>query len=303
MLLLCGGTGELGGRIASRLAAHQIPFRTLVRRSSDASRLSGLGAQVAVGDLTDRESLDGALVGVRTVVTTANAIGRLLAGGKDGSIDAVDRQGNRNLVQAAEDADVERFVFVSMAGLTDDSVRRAPLAAAKRHTEQLLRASTVRPVIVRPDKLQEIWLMPVTGIDPAKRRAVIFGRGRARETYAAMDDVAEACVRVSQMSDPPAELDFGGPDELTRHEVVDLFERAFGIHFRRLSVPRAALALAAHGLRRVKPEIASVLGMALSADIDGSHVDAEPLRQLGIQPRSAAEFIASLAARPRAHRP
>jgi len=79
-LLLCGATGDLGGRIAARLVERRIPFRALVRPRSDAAALRSSGVEVSVGDLTDPAGLDRALDGVRTVVTTANGMGRNLAG-------------------------------------------------------------------------------------------------------------------------------------------------------------------------------------------------------------------------------
>ena len=293
-LLLCGATGDLGGRIAVRLAERRVPFRALVRPGRDTAALRALGVELSVGDLTDPPSLDRALAGVRTVVTTANAIGRRLAGAKDVSIDRVDRDGNGALIRAAGAAGVDRFVFVSALGMTDAMVGLVPFFAAKRTTERLLQASPLRSVIVRPAAFQEVWLGPETGIRPEKRRAVIYGRGRRPVPYVAEDDVAEACVRLATMDDPPESLDFGGPEALTRHEVVDAFERAVGARFRRIVVPRPVLALGARALRRRQPELASILGIALSMD-EGSDPGAEPLRPLDIEPRPASDYIAAKA--------
>ncbi len=79
-IVLCGATGDLGGRIAVRLAERRIPFRALVRPHSDTTALRAAGVELSVGDLTDPPGLDRALAGVRTVVTTANGIGRSLPG-------------------------------------------------------------------------------------------------------------------------------------------------------------------------------------------------------------------------------
>lgn len=293
-VLLCGGTGQLGGAIARRLAARGAPFRALVRPTSDAAPLRALGADIHAGDLTDRAGLDRALHCVDVVVTTANAIGRIMDGAKDLSIDAVDRDGNADLVQAAEAAGVLRFVYVSLAGLNDAMVARAPFAAAKRQTEELVAASPMHSVIVRPAAFQEVWLAADTGIDPAKRRAVIFGQGRTPVSYIAVDDVAEACVRLALAAAPPSVIELGGPEELTRHQVVDAFERAYGTTFRRFSVPRPVLAAGARALRRLRPATASVMAMSLSMDVDGLRVDAAAIRQLGIEPRPVTEAIAAL---------
>lgn len=91
------------------------------------------------GDLRDAHSLVPALAGVDTVVTTANALLRIMAGDKDLTLSAVDVDGNRKLVRAAEDAGVRRYLFLSAAGLDHGMGRHAPLAAAKLATEELPR--------------------------------------------------------------------------------------------------------------------------------------------------------------------
>jgi NADH dehydrogenase len=148
-------------------------------------------------------------------------------------------------------------------------------------------------VLVRPAAFQETWLGPQVGIRPEKRLAVIYGRGRTPLPYVAVDDVAEACVRLATMADPPEALDLGGPEALTRHEVVDAFERALGVRMRRIVVPRRVLAFGVRALRRRRPELASVLGIALSMDV-GEEGGAEGMRALGIEPRPASAHVAAL---------
>jgi uncharacterized protein YbjT (DUF2867 family) len=185
-------------------------------------------------------------------------------------------------------------VFVSSQGLTDAMVDLVPLLAAKRATERLLQASSVRSVLVRPAAFQETWLGPESGIRPEKRLAVIYGRGRTPVPYVAEDDVAEACVRLATMDDPPEALDLGGPEALTRHEVVDAFERELGVRMRRVAVPRRVLAFGARALRRRRPELASALGFALYRDV-GEEGGVEGMRALGIEPRPASAHVAALA--------
>jgi NADH dehydrogenase len=294
-VLLCGGTGALGSAVASGLAERGVGFRALVRPGTDGSALQQLGAHLVVGDLTDPGSLPAAVDGVETVVTTATAIGRLLGGAKNLSIAGVDEKGNAALIDA-ERAGVSRFVFVSMADLGEEVAARAPSAMAKLRTERKLDASPLRQVIVRPTKFQEVWLSPQTGMDPAKRRAVIYGKGEVPEAQVATGDVAQVCVRMVTDADPPKVVEFGGPEALSVSQVVDIFERRFGAKFRRIKVPRQALALGSKALARAKPEVASVMGMVLHFDLHGSPADSRPLEQLGINPRSTGAYIAQLAA-------
>jgi nucleoside-diphosphate-sugar epimerase len=246
------------------------------------------------GDLTDRPSLPAALAGTTTVITTANALTRILGGATDMTLDAVDRQGNESLIRAAEAAGVQRFVFVAGYHRAPGTVEKAPFAAAKVHAEDLLNASPMRSVIVRPGPFQDFWLSPASGIKPNRRVAIIHGHGRTPWAYVAADDTAEACVRLALADDPPAEFDFGGPQRLTRHEVVDAFERAMGVKFRRVSVPRPVMAAGNRLLRRRNPALASVLGMSLVSDMVELPLTDRPLRELGIEPRKTTDAIEQL---------
>jgi NADH dehydrogenase len=92
------------------------------------------------------------------------------------------------------------------------------------------------------------------------------------------------------MDDPPGAVDFGGPEALTRRQVVDAFERSVGARFRRVVVPRTVLAQGARLLRHRQPELATGLGIAVSMDVS-AYPDSAALTSLGIQPRSATDYI------------
>jgi uncharacterized protein YbjT (DUF2867 family) len=294
VILLVGGTGELGGRIARRLSAREVPFRALVRPSSDASELAALGAVSVAGDLRDRGSLERALEGVEVVITTVTAIGRALGGERGATIRDVDLYGNANLIDAAEAAGVTRFVFVSF--VISPGVAGAPLAEAKRATEQRLARSRMTGVIVRPEMFQEVWISELVGFDWRAGKVQIFGRGTAPHAYVATDDVAEATVRLALDSRDAHDVAFGGPEALTRREVVERFERA-GIPISARHVPRAAMRAGSLALRRIRPIQASLMAMALDADRHTEPLSAEPLRELGIEPRPVGEYIDELARR------
>jgi hypothetical protein len=51
-------------------------------------------------------------------------------------------------------------------------------------------------------------------------------------------------------------------------------------------------------LRPVRPELASIMGMALAGDLADTDVDDGGFRSVGIEPRAASEFIAAAASRP-----
>src|SRR3954462_9433895 len=113
MFLIVGATGDLGGRIVRILRAEGHEVRCLVRAGSNDAELRGLGASVVRGDLTDPASLRGACEGVDTVIATAAAIARILAGARTPTIRETDEIGMLALVDAAESAGVHRFLYPS----------------------------------------------------------------------------------------------------------------------------------------------------------------------------------------------
>jgi uncharacterized protein YbjT (DUF2867 family) len=109
MVLLAGATGALGSAIADRLLLDKRAVRVLVRNPAKVAALVARGVEVAVGDATRRDTLDAAMHDVTHVITTVNAF---LARSRR-ALEAVDLHGNRNLVDAARQAGVRKFVFTS----------------------------------------------------------------------------------------------------------------------------------------------------------------------------------------------
>src|SRR5208282_3150345 len=112
MLLLTGATGYLGAGIARELIVRRVPFRVLVR---DAKRLgfdpAECHCEVALGDLRDREALRPALHGVDAVIHTAALVKMWVRDWRD--FWRVNVEGLQNLLQAAEQAHVQRVVYTS----------------------------------------------------------------------------------------------------------------------------------------------------------------------------------------------
>ena len=73
--VITGAAGLLGSHIAEQLAARGEKVRALVRPSSDTTFLKGLGADLAVGDLDDPDSLRRAVGGADVVYHCASRVG------------------------------------------------------------------------------------------------------------------------------------------------------------------------------------------------------------------------------------
>jgi len=108
--LITGATGFIGGRLAERLAREGHTVRCLVRASSDTSRLDELDVQLAVGDLTDADSLARAVHGAHHVLHCGALVSDWATVEEIARINVA---GTRNLLEAAAGASARRFVHFS----------------------------------------------------------------------------------------------------------------------------------------------------------------------------------------------
>lgn len=110
-VLLTGATGLLGNAIARALAAEGRSVRALVRSPERAATLVPRGCEVVSGDVTDARSLAIATRGCTVVYHAAGLPEQWLA--DESTFERVNVGGTRNVVRAALDAGVKRFVYTS----------------------------------------------------------------------------------------------------------------------------------------------------------------------------------------------
>ncbi|MEO6201210.1 MAG: SDR family oxidoreductase [Cryobacterium sp.] len=224
MILVVGATGQLGGRIARRLLERGDTVRVLVRDPSASAGLAEAGADIVVGDLRDKESLRRACAGVSAVVTTANSMSR---GGED-TVDSVDLTGNANLIDAAAERGVKRFVFVSALGA--DVNNPMPFLRAKAVAEQKLRDSGMAWTALQPNGYMELLALAIVGGPAlAGQPVTLVGEGRRRHSLVSMSDVAEYAALALGRADAEGQvLVIGGPEPVSWRDVIAAFEKELG---------------------------------------------------------------------------
>jgi uncharacterized protein YbjT (DUF2867 family) len=229
---------------------------------------------------------------VSTVVLTATAIGRRLAGERV-SIRDVDQRGGLALVDAAESAGVTRFVYMSFPGADDGA--RTPLEQAKLAVEERLRTSRMKPVIVRADAFQEIHLSPVARFDIAHGKVSIIGRGDCGRRWIGTEDVAALVAAVTVETDAPEVIEVGGPEAISKNMLVELAERTSGRRIKTQHMPRQLARMMIALTARFNDALASALGAGLHQDLVPASWDDAPLRERGIQPQSPTDFVTGMA--------
>ena len=144
MILVTGGTGFIGKALVRHLTEAGIPVRLLIRPSKQSPELPrGMPVEVAVANLTDERSLRSALLDVNIVYHLAGVEWH----GAQASLMDVDIQGTRAISQAAAEAGVERFFYLSHLGA--DRASAYPVLKAKAIAEENIRRSEVRHTIIR----------------------------------------------------------------------------------------------------------------------------------------------------------
>ena len=110
-VLVTGASGFVGSAVARALKARGAEVVALVRPSSPRSNLQGLGAEIAIGDMTDQASVQAAAQGARYLFHVA-ADYRIWAHNPEEIVRA-NRVGTTAVMQAVKAAGVERIVYTS----------------------------------------------------------------------------------------------------------------------------------------------------------------------------------------------
>ena len=109
--LVTGASGFVGSAVARALAARGYRVRVLARKTSPRANFAQFDCEIAEGDMRDAASLTAAMKDVRYLFHVA-ADYRLWARDPQ-EIIRNNREGTRNVMQAARDAAVERIVYTS----------------------------------------------------------------------------------------------------------------------------------------------------------------------------------------------
>jgi len=235
-VLVTGPTGFIGPHVVHTLRARDIPVRALVRDPSRASRLVAWGVELVRGDVTDPASLRVAAEGVDAVVQLVAIIR-----GKREDFERVMARGTQDLVAAAQDAGVRRFVLASALGLDERSKDAVPYFAAKWQMERAVLESGLEHVILRPSFVfgRDGGVLP-TFVRLARYAPVtpILGPGTQRLQPIWVEDLAECyaqSVELPEAADRTFEL--GGPEAVTWNEFWDRLKRTLGAHRPSVHVP------------------------------------------------------------------
>lgn len=161
-IFLAGASRGVGREIAKCLVEQKQNIKALLRSQDARPELEAMNIKVVIADAMDAASVEQAML-AEPVYAVISTIGGLP---KDG--ERADFLGNKNLIDAALKAGVQKFILISSIGSGESAVALPPQAMAtlkpvlieKEKAEQYLVESGLTYTVIRPGGLKS---EPATG--------------------------------------------------------------------------------------------------------------------------------------------
>lgn len=252
MILVTGGTGFVGGNLATRLLRDSHGVRCLSRRPERAIALKEAGCQLVRGDVTEISTV---LKAVTPDIEAVIHLVGILTEPRGSSYRAVHVEGTRNVVDACRGMGVTRLLHMSALGARADSA--SEYHRTKWEAEEIVRSSGLDYTIFRPstifgrgDHFTTLFARAIR-LFPA---VFVPGDGKSRMQPVSVNDVARAfAVSLRKKEAAGKTLDIAGPEALTLDEVIDRIGEAVGRKRQKVHVPMRLMSLNAFLLEKLLP--------------------------------------------------
>ncbi len=251
--LVAGASGLLGRAVASELTSRGEVVRVM-GRSEERLKSVAADSRVVADALAGPDALMEAMQGVERVFSCLGASVLPSASGLWQTYDRVDRRGNLNILEAAKRASVKRFAYVSVAN--SDQMQGLQYVDAHEAVVDALRASELEYAVVRPTGFFSAFgaLLPYA----RRGRVPLIGDPSSRTNPIDERDLAIPCAdAVTQVGF--GERTVGGPEVLTRGEIVEHLFGALGTPVKVRAVPAGLARAASHCVLPFAPRIAHII--------------------------------------------
>ena len=160
-IFLAGASRGVGREIAKCLTQQKLKVKALLRTEAARAELEAMGIEVVLGDALNVADVERAMLGpISAVISTIGGLP------KDG--ERADFLGNKNLIDLAVKAGVQKFILVSSIGSGNSAAAippsalatLAPVLAEKEQAEKHLIESGLTYTVIRPGGLKS---EPATG--------------------------------------------------------------------------------------------------------------------------------------------
>ncbi|WP_427159836.1 SDR family oxidoreductase [Aliinostoc sp. HNIBRCY26] len=138
-IFLVGASRGVGREIANYLRQQNIAVTALLRNETSRAELEAIGVEVVLGDALNFDDLERAMITDKPVNAVISTLG-----GLPSDTEKPDYIGNKNLIDIAVKANVQKFILVTSIG-TGNSVGALPPQAL----------NALQPVLIEKDKAEQ----------------------------------------------------------------------------------------------------------------------------------------------------
>jgi uncharacterized protein YbjT (DUF2867 family) len=218
-IILFGGTGNLGKKIAEELQRKGYNTTAVARNQSKADEIKHLVSKYIIADVTNSERLKGICNGFDAVISSLGKSVSLNDKSKPSFTD-IDLNANTNILTESIKAGIKKFVYVS--ALHADQLQHLEYFRVHHQFEEKLKASGIDYSIIRPPAIFSAFvdLIPMA----QKGRLVNMGKGDKRTNPIYEGDLAAICVTALRQSNIIIEP--GGKEVLTRKQINHIIQQA-----------------------------------------------------------------------------
>lgn len=247
-IFLTGSTGFVGKQILHDLLEKKYQVRCLVRQSSEQKIAHHKEAEIVHGDITDAGSLPGKLAGCDAVINLVGIIREFA--GKGITFEKLHYEGTANLVNAAREQGIQRFIQMSALGARRDG--KTPYQQTKFRAEECIRDSGLDYTIFRPsiiygpgDKFVNLF----AGMLKTQQFVPVVGNGRYQMQPVSVENVSMGFVKAIEQKDSIGKcFAVGGPEKMAFNHLIDIIGSVLCVPPHKLHIPVFIINLAAEML-------------------------------------------------------
>jgi uncharacterized protein YbjT (DUF2867 family) len=284
-ILVTGATGYVGGRLVPLLANRGEKLRLLARRPDYLRSRVSPDYEIVAGDVTDRESLDGALQGIHTAYYLIHSMGS----GAD--FEKQDRDAARNFADAAKQASVQRIIYLGGLGVEGDDLSKH--LRSRHEVGQVLKESGARVIELRASIIIGSGSLSFELIRALVQKlpVMVCPKWVAVATQPiAIEDILEYLVKSLDLELGESRIyQIGGPDQSSYGGIMREYAQQRGLRRWMIRVPFLSPRLSSLWLGLVTPVYARI-GRKLVDSLrnptvvtDTSALDVFPIQPMGLK--------------------
>ncbi len=242
-IFIAGASGFVGGHLIGALLKEGHRLRCLARSENTKKLFEEKKIEVAQGDITESDTLEGALKDIDFVIHLVGIIDEK----RYATFKTVHVDGTRNLVREAKSAGVKHFFYQSALGADKNSW--SGYLKTKAEAEEIVKKSGIPYTIFRPSLIIGPWdgftkrLKELINNSPV---IPIPGKGKSKFQPIYIEDWLKCMLKVIDRPESyRGVFEIGGPEHLTYNEIVGALSDAMKVKKPIVHIPMALMKLGA----------------------------------------------------------